>query len=110
MGRRHKAHARDVQALHERLHDAFEMRKAKVRWRLAIIPGGRQHRTSQGDGQAALLQGQFFAWLGQIYPANLEQRHALAIAAVGPQGLQHARQQRLPQKFALLTDRIGQPM
>ena len=41
MRRRHKAHARNVQALHERLHNAFEMRKAKVGWRLAIIPRGR---------------------------------------------------------------------
>src|SRR5262249_12279624 len=58
---------------------------------------------------AARLQGQFFAWLRQIHPANLEQRHALAIATVGPQRLQHTGQQRLPQKFALLTDWIGQP-
>jgi hypothetical protein len=55
MGRRHKAHARDVQAPHECLHDAFEVCKAKVGWRLTIVPRGRQHRTSQGDGQAALL-------------------------------------------------------
>ena len=94
--RRHaKTHARNAQALQERLGNAFEMRKAKVRWLvrlrrrravrpfLTVVPGRGEYSASQRHGQAPLLQGEVLPWLGQIDPANLKERHTLAIAAIG---------------------------
>ena len=90
-----KAHAGDMQALQQRLDNAFEMRKAKCGGASPSYQEDGSTVPGQGNGQAPLLQGRSSPGCGQIDPTNLEQRHALAIAAIGAQGFQHAGQQAI---------------
>ena len=108
MGGGREAHLQHVEALHQGVDDALEVRPAELRRLVGVVPRAGQQRAGDGDAEITLLQRQLLPGLRAVHPSDLEQRHTLAIAPVGAQGFQQAGQQRLPQHLPLLADRIGQ--